>query len=410
MDLTNLRNHQDELINHMKASGYSMSCIYMYKRQIREILELDMDSWASYKDIYQYFESVSANKKDLNWRRSVIGGIEHFDLEHLFPDRRRTCSFIEPKGAYYSLKPEFQKLIDHYISYAEKIGKAKESTIDNESHGGATFFYHLQNRGCSTLASASENDVLSYFVDENGNLIHSAGCCKNVKAVLKAGVEIDKAACEKALLFLPRLTEHRKNIQVLTDEELENIKQLLNAGILSLRDNAILHLLLYTGLRGIDIVQLKLQSIDWSRDCMKLVQSKTKTELELPLSPVVGNALYDYIITERPHCKYNTLFISEVVPYEPLKVQTIRWIVRKSFKLANIRTNAGDRIGTHLFRHNITTKLLEHNTALPIISNILGHSSPRSVEPYLHADFLHLKECALSIEKYPVRQEVFNID
>lgn len=321
MDLTNLRNHQDELINHMKASGYSMSCIYIYKRQIREILELDMDSWASYKDIYQYFESVSANKKDLNWRRSVIGGIEHFDLEHLFPNRRRTCSFIEPKGAYYSLNPEFQKLIDHYISYAEKIGKAKESTIDNESHGGATFFYHLQNRGCFTLASASENDVLSYFVDENGNLIHSAGCCKNVKVVLKAGVEIDKAVCEKALLFLPLLTEHRKNIQILTDEELENIKQLLNSGILSLRDNTILHLLLYTGLRGIDIVQLKLQSIDWSRDCMKLVQSKTKTELELPLLPVVGNALYDYIITERPHCKYNTLFISEVVPYEPLKVQ-----------------------------------------------------------------------------------------
>ncbi len=102
MDLTNLRNHQDELINHMKDSGYSMSCIYMYKRQIREILELDMDSWTSYKDIYQYFESISANKKDLNWRRSVIGGIEHFDLEHLFPDRRRICSFIEPKGAYYA--------------------------------------------------------------------------------------------------------------------------------------------------------------------------------------------------------------------------------------------------------------------------------------------------------------------
>ena len=241
MDLTNLRNHQDELINHMKDSGYSSSCIYMYKRQIREILELNMDSWTSYKDIYQYFESVSANKKDLKWIRSVIGGIEHFDLQHLFPDRRRICSFIEPKGAYYSLNPEFQQLVDHYISYAERIGKAKESTIDNESHGGATFFYHLQNLGCSTLASASENDVLSYFVDENGRLIRSAGCCKNVKAVLKAGIEIDKSACERVLLFLPHLTEHRKNIQVLTDEELENIKQLLNSESLSLRDNAILH-------------------------------------------------------------------------------------------------------------------------------------------------------------------------
>ena len=148
-----------------------------------------------------------------------------------------------------------------------------------------------------------------------------------------------------------------------------------------------------TGLRGIDIVRLNLQSIDWSRDCIKLVQSKTKTELELPLLPIVGNALYDYILTERPHCNYNTLFISEVVPYEPIKVQTIRWIVRKAFKLANIRTNKG-----------------ENNTALPVISNILGHASPRSVEPYLHADFLHLKECALSIDEYPVRQEVFSID
>ncbi|WP_172794596.1 tyrosine-type recombinase/integrase [Acetivibrio ethanolgignens] len=228
--------------------------------------------------------------------------------------------------------------------------------------------------------------------------------------MLKAGIEIDKSACERVLLFLPHLTEHRKNIQVLTDEELESIKQLLNSESLSLRDNAILNLLLYTGLRGIDIVRLNLQSIDWNRDCIKLVQSKTKTELELPLVPIVGNVLYDYILTERPHCNYNTLFISEVVPYESIKVQTIRWIVRKAFKLANIRTNKRDRIGTHLFRHNITTKLLENNTALPVISDILGHASPRSVEPYLHADFLHLKECALSIDEYPVRQEVFSID
>lgn len=410
MDLTNLREHHEELINHMKDSGYSMSCIYMYKHQIREILELDIDSWTSYKDIYLYFERVSTNKKDLKWRRSVIGGIEHFDLHHLFPDRRRICSFIEPRGAYYFLNPEFQLLIDHYKAYAEKAGKTKETTIDNESHGGATFLYHLQQQGCSNLESVTESDVLSYFLDESGALIRTAGCCKNVRAVLKAGLEINKSACERVLLFLPCLTEHRKNIQVLTDEEVEKIKQLLNSDCLSMRDNAILYLLLYTGLRGIDIVNLTLQSIDWNRDCIRLVQSKTKAAMELPLLPSIGNALYDYILNERPNCDYQTIFISEVVPYEPLKVQTIRWIVRKAFKLAKIRMNKGDRIGTHLFRHNITSKLLENETALPVISNILGHSSPRSVEPYLHTDFLHLKECALSIKEFPMRQEVLDID
>ena len=409
MDLTNLRQHHEELINHMKNSGYSMSCIYMYKHQIREILELDIDSWTSYKDIYQYFEGVSTNQKDLKWRRSVIGAIEYFDLHHLFPDRRRICSFIEPKGAYYSLNPEFQQLIDHYKAYAERAGKAKETTIDSESHCGATFFYHLQQLGCSDLKSVTESDILSYFLDESAVLIRSAGSCKNVKAVLKAGIELNPSACKSVLLLLPHLTEHRKNIQVLTDDEIEKINLLLSTEALSLRDKAIMSLLLHTGIRGVDIINLKLQSVNWNEDVIRLVQSKTRTELELPLRPNVGNAIYDYIIEERPTCSYDTVFISEAVPHEPLKVQTIRWLVRKVFKLANIRMGKGERIGTHLFRHNLTRKLLEKDTALPVISNILGHASPKSVDPYLHTDFKHLKECALSIEDFPIRREVFDI-
>ena len=112
MDLTNLRQHHEKLVNHMKNSGYSMSCIYMYKRQIREILELDLESWTSYQDIYQYFVSISSNQKDLKWRRSVIGSIEYFDIYGLFPDRRRICSFIEPRGAYHSLNHVYQQLIN----------------------------------------------------------------------------------------------------------------------------------------------------------------------------------------------------------------------------------------------------------------------------------------------------------
>ena len=183
--------------------------------------------------------------------------------------------------------------------------------------------------------------------------------------------------------MLFRSTEHRKNIQVLTDDEIETINLLLSTEILSLRDKAIMSLLLHTGIRGVDIINLKLQSVNWNEDVIRLVQSKTRTELELPLRPNVGNAIYDYIIEERPACSYDTVFISEAVPHEPLKVQTIRWLVRKVFKLANIRMGKGERIGTHLFRHNLTRKLLEKDTALPVISNILGHTSPKSVDPYL---------------------------
>ena len=142
----------------------------LFRSQIREILELDLESWTSYQDIYQYFVSISSNQKDLKWRRSVIGSIEYFDIYGLFPDRRRNCSFIEPRGAYHSLNHVYQQLIDYYKTYAERIGKTKDTTIDSESHSGSVFFYHLQQRDCCNLESTEEDDVLSFFLDEIGYL------------------------------------------------------------------------------------------------------------------------------------------------------------------------------------------------------------------------------------------------
>ena len=65
----------------------------------------------------------------------------------------------------------------------------------------------------------------------------------------------------------------------------------------------------------------------------------------------------------------------------------------------------GERRGSHVFRYHLATALMENKTTLPVISSIMGHTSPSSLERYLKADFKHLKECSISIEKFPVRKE-----
>lgn len=57
---------------------------------------------------------------------------------------------------------------------------------------------------------------------------------------------------------------------------------------------------IYTGLRRSDIANLRLNNIDWEGDRIKIVQGKTGNPVALPLRPVVGNAIYDYITKERP--------------------------------------------------------------------------------------------------------------
>ena len=45
---------------------------------------------------------------------------------------------------------------------------------------------------------------------------------------------------------------------------------------------------------------MTLGSIDWDRDLIYVKQQKTEFPLELPLTAVVGNAIYDYLTSEPP--------------------------------------------------------------------------------------------------------------
>lgn len=103
------------------------------------------------------------------------------------------------------------------------------------------------------------------------------------------------------------------------------------------------------------------------------------------------------------------VFISEVQPYRRLASQSIANIALRIYKEADVRQNPGDRRGTHIFRHRAASHMLESGIPRPVISRTLGHTAPDSLEPYLMADFRHLKECSLDVGQFPVPEEVLAI-
>ena len=167
-------------------------------------------------------------------------------------------------------------------------------------------------------------------------------------------------------------------------------------------------LALYTGLRGCDIAGMTLDSINWNKDLIYIIQQKTELHFELPLTAVVGNAIYDYLTFERPRTETRYLFVTQNKPYDRLKSRSIGNVAVRIMKAAGIRQFKGDRKGFHIFRHHLATALLGKGVPQPVISRTLGHTSPNSLEAYLSADFLHLKECSISIERFPVSEEVFS--
>lgn len=117
-----------------------------------------------------------------------------------------------------------------------------------------------------------------------------------------------------------------------------------------------------------------------------------------------------YIAEERPDTGDVYLFLSEIFPHSPIGGNGIASIVGRAFQAAGIRQNAGDRKGSHLFRHYLASALLENGVPQPVISRTLGHTAPESLEPYLKTDFVHLKECALSIRQFPLSMEVLAME
>ena len=408
MNFQNLEDHYHELLDFLEANHYSPSHIQKFKTVIRKILkDPKMKRCDSHRSVYLEYAKDPHSENYLRNVRTIIGALEQFDLYSKYPDGRRRHS-LSDRGSYHLLNHEYQELIDFYCKTEKERGK-KPTTIHGEALNAASFLYFMQKKEFESLDAVTEAAVLSFFLSDEGELIKSCSYKKNIRAVLKAGIAWKERECQKVLYFLPLLREKRKNIQYLTKEEVQKIRDTIDNPLsgLSKRNRAIGMLLLHTGLRGCDIISLEMDSINWTTEKLWIIQQKTEIPLELPLMPIVGNAIYDYVTTERPDSDHRFLFLRETRPFTPMASRSIGSIVVKILRVVGIRQDKGARKGTHIFRHYLASFLMGNGIPQPIISRTLGHTSPKSLEPYLRADFVHLKECALSIEKFPVADEVF---
>ncbi|MCB2298161.1 tyrosine-type recombinase/integrase [Clostridium tagluense] len=299
MHFQNLEEHYHELLEFLEANHYSPSYIQKFKTVIRNSLkDPKRKRWESYRGIYLEYTKSFHSEQYLRHMRTVIGALEQFDFYGKYPNGRRRHSLLG-RGSYHLLNHEYQELIDFYWK-TEKEREKKLTTIHSEAMNAASFLYAMQKKGFESLDAVTEEAVLSFFLSDEDELIKSCSYKKNIRAVFKAGIAWKERECQKVLYFLPLLREKRKNIQYLTKEEVQKIRDTIDNPLsgLSQRDRAIGMLLLHTGLRSCDIAALKMDSINWTTEKLWIIQQKTEIPLELPLMPIVGNAIYDYVTTD----------------------------------------------------------------------------------------------------------------
>lgn len=404
LDLINLKKNYQKLTNYMKEGDhpYSSSYIQSVEDEIKKLLNTDV-TFDSYEDYYLYRVSKTHSTKQYRFPfKSHITMIMNFDIHNEYPNDQICKYQLFEDSQQPALCDSYKKVINVYRSLVNKHEK-NEKTRQDEIREAKHFFIKMQELEIFDISSIEEKHVISYFMNENKEMIKGYSCRWRLKRVLKT-VASEVTECNRIAFLLPALKAHRKNIQYLSDEELDKVKKvILDISIdISYRTRAIGTLLVYTGLRSIDLANLKLENIDWENDTIEIIQSKTSNPLELPMEVTIGNALYSYIIHERPKSEQPFVFLKNKRGDSVIGKSTISTAVNKIMDAAHIRMNLNDRRGTHIFRHKLASSMLEESVPAPVISAMLGHSSPRSLDTYVNTDFVHLKECALTVEMFPM--------
>lgn len=335
----------------MEDNGYAKSYILLLKTEINW-LQKKAGTVSSYEEACSVREKQTESPEMKRRYRLEYGILKRFDTG-IYPDYRMREPLVK-YGSYYQLCPEFKEVIDSYKK-ADTARGLKPNTVKGNASAGACFLLFMQESGLHHMSNIDENLVMFFFTDDSGNVSLSSGYKKQIAAVFKADLGIYTAAARRVLAYLPCIRPSRKNIQYLQPEENQELHGLFDDSEkcgLCLRDKAIGSLLFFTGLRPCDIAAFVLDDIDWEKDEIHIIQNKTDVPLILPLTAVIGNAIYDYITEERPTSSERHIFLGKNRPHDPISAGALWHVASRMYGAASVRLEDGDRRGTHLFRYN----------------------------------------------------------
>lgn len=176
----------------------------------------------------------------------------------------------------------------------------------------------------------------------------------------------------KRAIGLPSLKRDTKLPVILNRHEL---RELFKAPTL-LKHRIVLSLIYSAGLRGQEVINLKISDIDFVRKTIHIRQSKYKKDRIVPLANFMAKGLRKYIAAENP---YIWLFNGKE-PDGRYSIRGLSWVMREALKKTSVKKD----VNLHSLRHSYATHLLEEGINIVTLKDLLGHAEISTTMIYLH--------------------------
>lgn len=281
-----------------------------------------------------------------------------------------------------------KSLLDCYLEYCSETG-LHFTTI------------HGYEKRCRMFLKLLADDNVC---DNNGITTASVS-----KASLRIPNSSDYAAIRTFLRFLSDVNYTDRDYSFITPnykcpqpmpsvyaiEEIKQIEAAVNLSAPSGKRNYVM-LLLSTrlGIRAGDIVRLTFDTLDFQSETIRITQHKTGVPLELPMLPIIRDALQNYIESVKGHSASPYVFLSVHPPFTKISGTNLSRIVRSVINDAGIEPGRR-RSGPHAMRSSLASSMINDNIPYQIVRRTLGHTSSNAVKSYARLDAEQLKPYTL---------------
>ena len=295
----------------------------------------------------------------------------------------------------YKLEGEIGNDMEIFISTLID-GRRSKTTIGKYRRHLYGFLTYLSSQGVFTTKSIQDYHCYNYLSECQTD---KYGLCQSLRSLFRHLFQngIIETNIEASLKAIP-IKKNERVLSFYSSEEVMQIEECADVtSKIGKRNYAILLLASRLGLRSSDIANLKFSELDWDNNLIRFSTQKTGEEQELPLLPIIGNAIIDYLRNSRPNCiKSEYVFLQCKAPFCKISADVVYNAVSNIISYSGVDTVRRHH-GAHSMRHSFATTMLRQGTSLPVISEVLAHRNTQTTTTYLKIDMESLLKCALPV-------------
>jgi site-specific recombinase XerD len=331
--------------------------------------------------------------------------IQHPEIKGGFSRKSKSCfvcvatnwlRFLGLLQVSKTRPPRFAQLVDDFAKYFEQEKGLAPRTIISRCWVAKDFLGRAlrPKRALHEITIRQIDEILTRKGTEGG---YSRRGIQSYASGLRTFLRYaeQQNLCRRGLADAIKAPRIYRNETLPASPSWEDVQRLLanteGDSSTSIRDRAILMLLVVYGLRAGEVRSLCLEDIDWENDRFHLWRSKTRRTQTLPLTATVGAAILRYLKEVRPRTSFREIFLTLPSPFRPLTSSAVFEIVRHNWQFLGPAVRPR---GPHALRHACATRLINCGLTLKEIGDLLGHHKADSTRIYAKVDLPHLRQVA----------------